>query len=301
MSDEEPRSQGESKRPFSHKRALHNLLGMADEARKDVSYARTTSLVGFLSPTLRLIDDEEPARDEASFRRGMTTEPHQTASIPVQSVTGARARFEHRLDSCAIPQKVGRQDPLAEDVVIISAPRMVPAPAPERQDGQPAIKAEESDRTPRVNRARESLSGGLSILRPAVERPAGVQSAPDGEPSAPEKRATAGAEPAPTRGRGAEPRRHIEYAAGGDSAAVENLRRTVKELTAKMAQSYGRTQQATSHTQPDTTPATAPPPAPQRAVINSDQRWPRRPSGRAERSGPARAFWQRNYLARRSF
>jgi hypothetical protein len=297
MSDEERDARNQSRRPFSAKSALHNLLGVPEEPRPHLSYARTLPPVEFLYPTPHLVDDEEVAHDGASFRREIITEPQQKAVIPRD---GARAPVEHQLGSGLTPQQPPRQDASAEHAVV-SAPRMVPAASSGREDGQSAITAKEGERAPGVEQAGECLAGGPGSPRPSVEGPARGQSIAHQEPSRAEKRAAAGVDTAPIRDRGLERRRQIEGAAGRDSGAIENLRRTVNELTAKIAQSHGRTPPAQPHSQPAATPATAPPIAPQRAVLHPDERWHRRPSGRGGQSGPARAFWQRNYLTRRIF
>jgi hypothetical protein len=300
MSTEEPGSPGEHRHSLFHRRALHNLLGVPDERRMDVSYVRTPPPVELLDPTPRVADGEEPPDGQASFRRGMTLEPQHTEDVPVQSAGGTRSPFEPQLDVGATPQRVQGRDHVAEDVIVMPAPPIVRAPAPERHEIPSAVRRDESEPL-RANQAREPLADRPRIRQPAIETPARVQSLADRPTFAPDKRAAASTDPALTRDRGVDRRRQFEYSAGGDQAAIEHLRQTVKALAAKMAQSHGRTQDAPSRAQPDATPATAPPAAPQRAGISPNDRWQWRPSGRAERSGPARAFWQRNYLTRRSF
>ena len=299
MSTEEPKPHSESTGAFSHKRALHNLLGMPAEPRTDISYARTPSAVEFLNPRPRHVDDDLAGYDEASIDRELRTEPHDWTESRVQPVTATGTAFEFQPESTAPPGNVRRQDEFAEDVIVVPAARIVPTPPTEAQRTPSAIAAHANEHAPVAKQPRDVPGGGPAIQRTRVDMPARVQSVVLGQASAPQTRAP-NPEAALPRDRDADSRRHIDDSAGGDAAAVENLRRTVKELAARMGQSLGRTQEPTSRTQSGATPAIAPPAALQPTTTHPERsRW--RQSGRPGRSGPARAFWQRNYLARRSF
>src|SRR5262245_44838525 len=176
MSTEEPKPHSESTGASSHKRALHNLLGMPAEPRTDVSCSRTPSAVEFLNPRPRHVDDDLPGYDEASIGRGLRTEPHDWVENRVQSVTATGTAFEFQPESTAPPRNARRQDEVAEDVIVIPAARIAPTPPTEAQRTPSAIAAHTIEHTPGAKQPRDVPAGGPAILSTRVDAvPARVQ------------------------------------------------------------------------------------------------------------------------------
>jgi hypothetical protein len=192
------------------------------------------------------------------------------------------ATSEHDRGFGAATVRVERPDQVPEEIDIsvpgISA-RLQHSPAltTEKQDERPVSTAGEGEGAARARGHQRGTGstepperGGLS----AVER----QSASAGDLMAESEKRASG------RLRGI-----VESSVSGDVAAsIDQLRRTLKELAAKVASGKARTQDETPTQQTVQTP----PPAVQRVVIIKPA---------APRSGPPRAFWERSYLGRWSW
>jgi len=184
--------------------------------------------------------------------------------------------------SGAATARVERPDEGPQEITIavpgISERRLhFPALAPAKQDDSPASTAEEVEGAARerehptsIRSTQPAERGGLS----SVERPPTLASHLMAESEA---------------GAIGRLQGQVESSVNGDVAAsIEQLRRTVRELAAKVA-----SRQARPHDdlQPQQTVQTPPQAAPRVVIIKQT----------APRSGPPRAFWERSYLSRLSW
>lgn len=308
----------ESATPFSYRNALHALLGISDADGGHVHYARTLPPVELRYPPQPVPDQpwhlpeawQETAPsgfDEAAARhpgpsagRPGSAAPHhapseeqalallgvpsQPGSLPaVQTVQPLEASSQAQPGVSGVATaRVERPDERPQEITIavpgISERRLhFPALAPAKQDDRPVSTAEAVE-----GAARER------------EHPTGIKStqpAERGGLSTVERKPASASHLMAEREAGAVGRLgdNIVSSANGDVAAsIEQLRRTVRELAAKVASRQARS--------PDEAPpqqtVQTPPRAVQRVVIIKPA---------APQSGPPRAFWERSYLSRLSW
>jgi hypothetical protein len=189
---------------------------------------------------------------------------------------------EHDRGLGAATAKVDQPNEVPQEITIAvpgtsARPRHFPALAPEKQDDRPVSTTEEGKGVARASGHHRGLRSTLSPER-------GEQLAGERKPTSESHLIAESEDGALGRLRG-----NVRSSVNGDvTASIEQLRRTVRELAAKVASRQARTQDETPLQQTVKTPPQAVP----RVVVIKQA---------APRSGPPRAFWERSYLSHLSW